>query len=91
MIGDFLGNLVDEIDARIRYSLLGIANNGKLILNPNDGGNGFIGQLPQSAVTYDDVELASDDGSDSLKDNLNHIRYDIQSNTQTEKLVWMGW
>jgi len=42
---------------------------------------GFIGQLSQNRVTYDTLELATDataSSGQSLVDNLNHIRYDIE-------------
>ena len=43
---------------------------------------GYIGQLPQHKVTYDLSELATLDTSisgESLVDNLNHIRYRVQT------------
>lgn len=47
-----------------------------------DGGEGvrpggFIGQLIQTLVAYDETEAATILGSGSLLDNLNHIRYNL--------------
>ena len=41
----------------------------------------ITGQLPQTKVSYDSVELATNTTSDSpsLLDNLNHIRYNIET------------
>lgn len=50
--------------------------------NKNGAGQpagGFIGFLPQERVSYDSTELATDVGEDSLKDNLNHIRYRLST------------
>lgn len=42
---------------------------------------GFLGQLPQIRIAYDETEAATsgfiDSENPSLLDNLNHIRYDI--------------
>lgn len=40
---------------------------------------GFIGQLIQTYVAYDQTEAATILGSGSLLDNLNHIRYNIST------------
>ena len=50
---------------------------------------GFVGQLVQTQVTYDTTEAAvyTTSGSSSLLDNLNHIRYRLES---LEERIWMG-
>jgi len=53
-----------------------------LYLGAGSGAGGtIVGQLPQIRVSYDYEELATNttSGAPSLLDNLNHIRYDIET------------
>jgi len=83
MIDDFVGQLRDEIDAQIKYSIMGFSQGNKLALNgvAGSGGGtgspigGIVGQLAQRYITYDTSEAATLSGETSLVDNLNHMRY----------------
>jgi hypothetical protein len=65
------------------YSLSPVWLGGTSGSNGGVGGppGGFLGQLPQSKVTYDTTEASAilTSGSSSLVDNLNHIRWMITS------------
>lgn len=86
-IDDMFTILDEEINARIRYATLGYSQGGRMVLGGTSGSGGgsggppggFIGQLAQRYSTYDLSEDATLSGSGSLVDNLNHIRYRIQS------------
>ncbi len=77
--------VLDLIEASARYAktrplnLGGVSGQGGGIGLPPGG---FIGQLPQTRVTYDTDEIASSGipaSGMSLLDNLNHIRYRLNT------------
>lgn len=90
-IDDMFTILDEEINARIRYATLGYSQGGRMVLGGTSGSGGgsggppggFIGQLAQRYSTYDLSEAATLSGSGSLVDNLNHIRYRVQSLEET--------
>jgi len=94
-IDDMFTILDEEINARIRYATLGYSQGGRMVLGGTSGSGGgsggppggFIGQLAQRYSTYDLSEAATLSGSGSLVDNLNHIRYRVQSLEETSSGV----
>lgn len=98
-IPDFMEEMIEMIDAaRRRSGIEPIFLGG--VAGPNGGSGeppgGFIGQLTQSNVAYDQTEAATLSGISSLLDNLNHIRYrlgggsGLNNDELIERIFW-GW
>jgi len=72
----YLENLKRRMDAK-PLNLGGVSSSGGGVGGPPGG---FLGQLPQSKITYDKLEAATaytPSSGTSLLDNLNHIRHQI--------------
>ena len=85
MNNDFSYTILEYINNAIRNSAIKPFNLGGVSASGGGSGTppgGYVGYLPQTRVGYDLSEVASSGlpaSGWSLLDNLNHIRYDIQT------------
>jgi len=85
MNNDFSYTILEYINNAVRNTLIRPLNLGGISASGGGSGTppgGFVGYLPQTRVGYDLSEIASNGlpvSGWSLLDNLNHIRYDIDS------------
>ena len=96
-INDYSYTILEYINNAIRNTQVKPFNLGGITASGGGSGTppgGYVGVLPQTRVAYDLSELATDEtpvSGWSILDNLNHIRYRVETLEETPTIRTYTW